>query len=105
MRRHPDIRWLRRPGDVERLVDLQRRMLDALWPLVAPDGILVYTTCSLLRVENDEQARAFLERHGDARPIEPIESPATPADPGRRLLPGDLDCDGFYYFAARRMRQ
>lgn len=105
IRRHPDIRWLRRPGDVERLVDLQRRMLDALWPLVAPDGILVYTTCSLLRVENDEQARAFLERHGDARPIEPIESPATPADPGRRLLPGDHDCDGFYYFAARRLRR
>ena len=105
IRRHPDIRWLRRSGDVERLAAIQRSILDALWPLLEPGGILVYATCSLLRVENDEQARAFLERHEDARGIDNSDLPGRPARPGRQILPGEHGCDGFYYLAARRLPQ
>lgn len=104
IRRHPDIRWLRRAADVETLVATQRAMLDALWPLLEPGGILVYATCSLLVAENAGQIRSFLERHADARVIEHPELPGRPADPGRQLLPGDEDCDGFYCVAARRLR-
>lgn len=103
IRRHPDIRWLRRDEDIERLVAIQRAILDALWPLLEPGGILVYATCSLLRVENDEQARAFLERHADARAIDNADMPGRPAGPGRQILPGEHGCDGFYYLAARRL--
>jgi 16S rRNA (cytosine967-C5)-methyltransferase len=103
IRRHPDIRWLRRREDIERLVALQRDMLDALWPLLEPGGILVYATCSLMKVENDEQARAFLERHADARAIDNTDRPGRTAGPGRQILPGEHDCDGFFYFAARRL--
>lgn len=104
IRRHPDIRWLRRPEDIERLAATQRAILDALWSLLLPGGILVYATCSLLRVENDEQARAFLERHADARAIDNSDMPGRPARPGRQILPGERDCDGFYYLAARRVQ-
>ena len=103
IRRHPDIRWLRRSGDVHRLVETQAAIIDALWPLLEPGGILVYATCSILRVENDEQARAFLERHADARRIDNTDMPGRPAQPGRQLLPGEHGCDGFYYFAAGRL--
>jgi 16S rRNA (cytosine967-C5)-methyltransferase len=105
IRRHPDIRWLRRGSDIERLVATQRAIVDALWPLLEPDGILVYATCSILRVENDEQARAFLERHADAVAIDNTDRPGRPARPGRQILPGEHGCDGFFYFAARRLRQ
>ncbi|RFF27160.1 MULTISPECIES: 16S rRNA (cytosine(967)-C(5))-methyltransferase RsmB [unclassified Wenzhouxiangella] len=105
IRRHPDIRWLRRSEDIDRLAETQRAILDALWPLLEPDGILVYATCSILRVENDEQARAFLERHADAREIDNDDKPGWPARPGRQILPGEHGCDGFYYFAARRLPQ
>ena len=66
-RRHPDVRWLRRPADVDRLAHTQRQLLDALWPLVAPGGRLVYCTCSVFRAEGQAQADAFLVRHTDAR--------------------------------------
>ncbi|WP_376693651.1 16S rRNA (cytosine(967)-C(5))-methyltransferase RsmB [Wenzhouxiangella sp. EGI_FJ10409] len=105
IRRHPDIRWLRRADDIERLAALQRAILDALWSLLEPGGILVYATCSLLRVENDEQARAFLERHADARGIDNTDLPGRPARPGRQILPGEHGCDGFYYLAARRLSE
>ncbi|QKK01583.1 MAG: 16S rRNA (cytosine(967)-C(5))-methyltransferase RsmB [Pseudomonadota bacterium] len=105
MRRHPDIRWLRRPDDIGRLVGTQRRLLDALWPLVRPGGILVYATCSVLHAENAGQIQAFLERHADARAMEDCACPGRPppAGPGRQLLPGDHDCDGFYYAAVERL--
>jgi len=104
IRRHPDVRWLRRPSDVEALVAAQRAMLDALWPLLKPGGILVYATCSVLVVENAGQVQSFLERHADARVIEHTELPGRSTGPGRQLLPGDEDCDGFFSLAARRLQ-
>lgn len=104
IRRHPDIRWLRRRSDIDALLETQRRMLDALWPLLKPGGILVYATCSIMVAENAGQIRSFLERHSDAQVIDHSELPGRAVEPGRQLLPGDEDCDGFYCLAARRMR-
>ena len=66
VRRHPDVRWLRRPADIGRLVSEQRRIVDALWPLVKPGGELLYVTCSIFPEEGDEQARRFESSHPDA---------------------------------------
>ncbi|MEO7854442.1 MAG: 16S rRNA (cytosine(967)-C(5))-methyltransferase RsmB, partial [Rubrivivax sp.] len=62
VRRHPDIRWLRRASDINALVALQARLLDTLWPLVAPGGRLLYVTCSLFKREGERQVDAFLQR-------------------------------------------
>jgi 16S rRNA (cytosine967-C5)-methyltransferase len=69
VRRHPDIPWLRRPQDVAQLATIQARLLDALWPLLAPTGRLLYVVCSLFTEEGSEQAERFLERWADARPL------------------------------------
>lgn len=69
VRRHPDIPWLRRPADVAQLATIQARMLDALWPLVAPGGRLLYVVCSLFAEEGSEQVTRFLQHRGDARAV------------------------------------
>lgn len=66
VRRHPDVRWLRRPQDSERLAQTQLQLLDRLWPLVAPGGFLLYCTCSLFRVEGEGVIQAFLQRNTGA---------------------------------------
>ena len=91
IRRHPDIKVLRRPEDVARAVALQARLLRALWPLLAPGGRLVYATCSVLRRENDAQIRAF------GMEFLSFEGPGTAQLSGCQSLPGDADGDGFYY--------
>jgi 16S rRNA (cytosine967-C5)-methyltransferase len=90
IRRHPDIKLLRRADDVAGFVQRQRQLLKQLWPLLAPGGKLLYSTCSLLPAENQAVVAGFLAE-GAAR----LE-PQTPA-PGLQLLPGDRDTDGFYY--------
>jgi len=85
VRRHPDVRWLRRPGDLVALAASQARLLDALWPLLAPVGRLLYCTCSVFRGEGSEQIDAFLQRHGDARLA------AAPPSPGHLLPLPDND--------------
>ena len=79
-RRHPDVRWLRRASDIGVLVETQARLLDALWPLLAPGGRLLYCTCSLFKAEGQAQIDAFLQRRRDAF------IPASPPSPGH-LLP------------------
>jgi 16S rRNA (cytosine967-C5)-methyltransferase len=91
IRRHPDIKVLRRPEDVARAVALQAHLLRALWPLLAPGGRLVYATCSVLRSENDAQISTFLSA------VEFSEGPGTAQVCGCQSLPGDVDGDGFYY--------
>lgn len=103
IRRHPDIRWLRKPADIKALVSTQRMLLDALWPLLAPGGILVYVTCSLLREENERQATSFVERHGHIEVIEQTGWPGRACGPGHQILPGEADMDGFYYLSVRRL--
>jgi 16S rRNA (cytosine967-C5)-methyltransferase len=102
IRRHPDIRLLRRPGDIPGLARQQRRLLEALWPLLAPGGRLLYVTCSVLQEENDSVVQDFLGHHSDA-----VENPVLPnyniRDLMRRkalgfqVLPGSAGLDGFYY--------
>lgn len=67
VRRHPDIRWLRRESDLARTAALQRRIVDALWATLKPGGHLLYATCSIFPEEGEQQAAAFARRHGDAR--------------------------------------
>jgi len=101
IRRHPDIKWLRREDDVERLAQGQLRMLKALWPLLAPGGVLVYATCSILDAEGAAVAEHFMACTADAQEF-PIEAEwGVPARLGRRLAPGG-DFDGFYYLRLRK---
>jgi 16S rRNA (cytosine967-C5)-methyltransferase len=66
VRRHPDVRWLRRASDVTQLAAVQQQLLEALWPLLKPGGRLLYATCSVFRAEGSAQVASFLERHTDA---------------------------------------
>ncbi|WP_366937190.1 SAM-dependent methyltransferase, partial [uncultured Aquabacterium sp.] len=95
VRRHPDVRWLRRESDIAALARLQDAILDALWPLLKPGGHLLYCTCSVFRMEGQDRVDAFLQRTPDAA--------ARPA-PGHLLPvveyldPGRADRgDGFFY--------
>ncbi|MFW0768327.1 16S rRNA (cytosine(967)-C(5))-methyltransferase RsmB [Trabulsiella odontotermitis] len=93
IRRHPDIKWLRRDRDIPELASLQREILDAVWPYLKPGGTLVYATCSILPEENSEQIRAFLERTPDVV----LSGTGTPEDPGKQNLPAAEEGDGFFY--------
>jgi 16S rRNA (cytosine967-C5)-methyltransferase len=102
IRRHPDIKSLRRADDIATLADTQARLLDAVWPLLAPGGMLLYATCSVLRRENEKQIAGFLQRHADARERVLDAEWGRAAGHGRQILPGDHGCggmDGFYYAA------
>jgi len=90
-RRHPDIKWLRRPEDVAAFAQTQAAILDALWPALAPGGRMLYCTCSVFPEENGEQMRVFAAHHPDARRL-----PTGSADPELQLLP-TASHDGFYY--------
>ncbi len=91
VRRHPDIKWLRRAGDVAGFARTQAAILDALWPLLAPGGKMLYCTCSVFPQENSEQVRAFVARHSAARRL-PTGGDATEL----QLLPAATH-DGFFY--------
>lgn len=105
IRRHPDIRWLRREADLAGNVRVQRALLEALWPRLAPGGLLVYATCSILHAENRNQAREFIADHADAEACDAGLPDSVAVDPGRQILPGRLDRDGFYYLRLRRLRR
>lgn len=78
IRRHPDIKWLRRDRDIKELAQLQSEILDAIWPHLKPGGTLVYATCSVLPEENSQQIAAFLKRTLDAT----LHDTGTPEHPG-----------------------
>jgi 16S rRNA (cytosine967-C5)-methyltransferase len=97
IRRHPDIKWLRRPTDIAPLVALQANILDAVWNKLKPSGILLYVTCSLFPEENEQQILNFLQRTSNACEM-PIETKWGQAlTVGRQIFPGDNNMDGFYF--------
>ena len=96
IRRHPDIRWLRKANDIHNLAQLQRRILDTLWGLLKPGGTLLYATCSILPKENMAQIQQFLADTPDAS-LSPIVKTETVDKPGRQITPGEQQMDGFYY--------
>lgn len=99
VRRHPDVRWLRRESDVAQLAAIQARLLAALWPLVKPGGRLLYCTCSVFRAEGDGQVQAFLARNTDARllPSPGHLIPGIPDNDRSVRDNGFSDHDGFFY--------
>ncbi len=102
VRRHPDVRWLRRASDIDALARTQARLLDALWPLLKPGGRLLYCTCSVFKAEGEASIDAFLQRQGKAEGARRLSAPG-------HLLPladnGDANAascagaasDGFFY--------
>ncbi len=103
IRRHPDIKCLRRPGDVASLAQLQGRLLHALWPLLKGGGMLLYATCSVLPEENAQQLQTFVAAHDDAAVQPMAASWGREVAVGRQLLPGEDDMDGFYYGCIRKL--
>ena len=96
VRRHPDIKWLRRPEDIARFAERQREIMDALWQLLASGGKLLYATCSVFREENQAQIERFLEHHRDAQRLT-LPGPQTNAQQlAGQFLPDDMH-DGFFY--------
>ena len=104
IRRHPDIKLLRRASDIKQLVERQRKILSALWPLLNSGGLLLYSTCSIFKDENERQIEWFVENHenceekslktvqwGEERPF------------GRQILTGHHNMDGFFYACLQKV--
>lgn len=102
IRRHPDIKVLRRAADIDAVVAQQARLLTALWPTLRPGGVLLYATCSVLRDENDLQVSRFISAHPDAECLAINTAWGRTYGVGRQILPGDADMDGFYYACIRK---
>lgn len=97
IRRHPDIKLLRRDTDIAALADRQRVLLTSLWPLLRPGGRLLYATCSVLRRENERVVAAFLAAQPGAREHRIAADWGRALVHGRQILPGEAGMDGFYY--------
>ncbi|MCL9783006.1 16S rRNA (cytosine(967)-C(5))-methyltransferase RsmB [Vibrio sp. S4M6] len=96
VRRHPDIKWLRRQDDIAALTQLQSEIMDAMWALLRAGGTMVYATCSITPQENTEQVAAFLARTHDAN-LADISKKHDSSQLGQQILPGEQGMDGFYY--------
>jgi 16S rRNA (cytosine967-C5)-methyltransferase len=109
LRRHPDIKFLRRGSDIGKMAERQLQMINGLWELLAPGGRLVYATCSVLKAENSAVVTRFLAGPADVREDTTQAAPAfTLAGPavahGLQLLPGSGNIDGFYYALMERQQ-
>ena len=99
VRRHPDVRWLRRESDVAQLAIIQAALLSTLWPLLRPGGHLLYSTCSVFKAEGQEQIETFLAHHNDALML-PSPGHLLPQKGGDTVYRRDNasdDHDGFFY--------
>ena len=108
IRRHPDIKHLRRAADIGGLADLQAGMLEALWPLLKQGGRLLYVTCSVLAAENDAVVGRFLDSTPDAREEDVLQNNnirdlMRDKACGRQILPGTAGLDGFYYAGIKKV--
>lgn len=103
LRRHPDIKLLRRDDDIAELATLQRELLDALWYTLKPGGILIYATCSVLPQENSELVSQFISDTDDAEEIVLDVPWGIAQEAGRQLLPQIAGHDGFFYAKLRKL--
>ena len=103
IRRHPDIKLLRRESDIVALAERQQALLTELWPLLRPGGRLLYVTCSVLRAENERVVEAFLAAHPDAHEQPIVAGWGRALSHGRQILPGEDGMDGFYYAVLCRL--
>lgn len=101
IRRHPDIKHLRRPQDIDDLVQRQRRILNAQWSLLQPGGLLLYTTCSILPAENEQQVAQFVATTADCDSVPLAVEWGIATGHGRQLLPA-AEHDGFFYALLRK---
>jgi 16S rRNA (cytosine967-C5)-methyltransferase len=102
IRRHPDIKLLRKHDDIAKLATRQAEILRAQWPLLVPGGILLYCTCSVLADENWRQIKGFIQQHADAAEV-PIDAAwGHRCEYGRQILPGENEMDGFYFACLRK---
>ena len=101
IRRHPDIKLLRKPKDITALVALQKDILANLWPMLKPGGILLYATCSILKSENEEQMSCFLESYENAQELKIDLDWGINTKVGKQQLPSH-NFDGFYYAKLQR---
>jgi len=98
IRRHPDIKLLRKVSDIPAITHLQKQILNAIWPLLKKEGILLYATCSVLKQENEEQIQDFLAQHDDAKDLPILNSAwGISVNHGKQVLTGESSMDGFYY--------
>ena len=106
VRRHPDVRWLRRESDIAQLAIVQAGLLASLWPLLASGGRLLYCTCSVFRAEGEQQIEAFLAHHSDAQLL-PSPGHLLPHSGAlqRPVAENSLrDHDGFFYALLQQTR-
>jgi len=103
IRRHPDIKLLRREEDLPVLVQTQQEILTALWPLLKEGGILLYATCSVFPEENTAQVKCFLEQQKNARLIAIEADWGRDTGFGRQVLPGEDNMDGFFYAKMQKL--
>ena len=102
IRRHPDIKLLRRETDFGQLGTRQRKILRQAWTLLAPGGLLLYATCSIMPQENEEVVTDFLRHHDDATADNLADDWGRGSGPGRQILPGEWNMDGFFYARLRK---
>jgi len=103
IRRHPDIKVLRRKEDIENLNAEQKKLLEKVWQVLKPGGLLVYATCSIFPEENCKILEDFISRHNDAFEIKIKEYWGKDCEIGKQILPGMMNLDGFYYGCLRKL--
>ena len=101
IRRHPDIKWLRKEADITELANLQVKILETLWARLKPNGILLYATCSILPEENSLQIQRFLENHSDAESVEMDFHGEKVTE--KQFFPQPNGGDGFFYAKLRKI--
>jgi len=103
IRRHPDIKLLRRESDIPKLVAEQKHLLNMLWKTLQPGGILLYSTCSIFPEENVLLLEEFLNTHSDAAEDKIEANWGIECKVGRQIYPGMHGMDGFYYGRVRKI--
>ncbi len=97
IRRHSDIKLLRTPEEITAVSKTQQNLLHALWPLLNKGGLLVYATCSIMTIENEQQVANFIAITPDCKAIRSDWSWGHPTGNGQQILPGEQGMDGFFY--------